>query len=1275
MSNYVFEISNERTAYLGLRKQYVDYSLKIEEKFRNSFNQLFGDFEKLGEYGISQTLKLIDGALQNAISIMVNNGLMTIDEKTFFDDYYAKYFADYCDVYEKVMDSYYEIILDEEELEEYRSKRKQNRARWIGGGFGVGGALKGAATAGALNIATGAAMGIVNLGLNFIDKKLMKREVEKLYNNKKAVLEPLANEVKKVVYMMHLAIVDCLEANNIKTMSCISDDDKKNCLAIVNNLSRINDEEERKKYIIEAFQYDQTNFNVLEMIDQLFNENKNEIGDIIKTCYLEDDFCEKYEKKYSSDLHHDVNLAQKYEDDISRYKFVSEKEQKWDNIQGELNAVAKEYKIKKMPFVREIKKALDVFAKEKLKYMKVYFSDYDEMKKNADEYNEISNEIKLHTKTWYHPIMEEERTSYTFSYEEWCDLKKRLDNSNIPQNWKKPFLSLCVEHIESHKKAIKTYEDALKLPMPVVDNGVISVSGQLSEKIYVLSNYLNNGSNVEEISNVINETLTAYWDNIEKIDKDGLIRLKSVVEKIMPVLKQTELEYDNLLSILDKKIEEKQQFVYNKVKKLYGYMEHWFKTQDFEEYNFKLIPKNDLQEKEQGGVILISEDLLSMSNGYQICEKGVFLRKNYHDNYYFSYSEIKKFEVSGKRILVVTNDDSVYRLTDDKFKKYPDEAAYIAVMLNDILHMQKKKEKELENSFNESNSEEEFPESSCENIENMNNEQLRNLEVILRKFPEEKTKPYYERIAIRDEKLKKNAVQELESLCEGFEKMSCRELKILKKKIKNYDDAYNSEYLKKVTEQYNIMQMEEIKEEIKNIVSNIGEMSKDELINAKETLSKYPKDLRKDALNSVDNELNRIDKEEKKRERDVWNEKTEQLENMALDTVQNLLGELKNSEIHQCIKDEFLIKLEKRINTIHEKELNMICINLEDSSFEEGLSMFQKLKEYDTPLELKNSLIEKVSSHLVDINMQKTNEMLKIIDEKMASKGVNNDVFGTINGIAVKTKYYSILNRYNNDINSWDIPLVIHIVEKALSSTEMYVLYMDCFVIITSKGCTKYPISSISEFYAVKKLMSSMMAIRCQNGSIVEIKNNHGNYLDSCVSILNDCLSMLKKNNINTTKEDINNHDKVSSSEILEKTKSLFGKLKKERVQNVIYFVRENDAKFDKRILGATKTYANLDNDENILAICDTTLLGSGKEGFVITTKSMYLSGTKGGDKIQLSDIDCFVTEYNINDKYYYVYAMLKSGNKQVIPGKFLNAETLAVNSINWLNGILEVIK
>ena len=425
MSNYVFEISNERTAYLGLRKQYVDYSLKIEEKFRNSFNQLFGDFEKLGEYGISQTLKLIDGALQNAISIMVNNGLMTIDEKTFFDDYYAKYFADYCDVYEKVMDSYYEIILDEEELEEYRSKRKQNRARWIGGGFGVGGALTVAATAGALNIATGAAMGIVNLGLNFIDKKLMKREVEKLYNNKKAVLEPLANEVKKVVYMMHLAIVDCLEANNIKTMSCISDDDKKNCLAIVNNLSRINDEEERKKYIIEAFQYDQTNFNVLEMIDQLFNENKNEIGDIIKTCYLEDDFCEKYEKKYSSDLHHDVNLAQKYEDDISRYKFVSEKEQKWDNIQGELNAVAKEYKIKKMPFVREIKKALDVFAKEKLKYMKVYFSDYDEMKKNADEFNEISNEIKLHTKTWYHPIMEEERTSYTFSYEEWCDLKKK----------------------------------------------------------------------------------------------------------------------------------------------------------------------------------------------------------------------------------------------------------------------------------------------------------------------------------------------------------------------------------------------------------------------------------------------------------------------------------------------------------------------------------------------------------------------------------------------------------------------------------------------------------------------------------------------------------------------------------------------------------------------------------------------------------------------------------------------------------------------------------
>ncbi len=56
-----------------------------------------------------------------------------------------------------------EIELTGEQLDEYRTLRRQTRGRIIGGGFGISGAAKGIATAGLANMTIGAAHGAVNL--------------------------------------------------------------------------------------------------------------------------------------------------------------------------------------------------------------------------------------------------------------------------------------------------------------------------------------------------------------------------------------------------------------------------------------------------------------------------------------------------------------------------------------------------------------------------------------------------------------------------------------------------------------------------------------------------------------------------------------------------------------------------------------------------------------------------------------------------------------------------------------------------------------------------------------------------------------------------------------------------------------------------------------------------------------------------------------------------------------------------------------------------------
>lgn len=66
------------------------------------------------------------------------------------------------DAYEYVESDLEEIIEDRNEMMQYRAARKANRGRFVGGGFGISGAIKGSVKAGTLNAATGLAHGAVN---------------------------------------------------------------------------------------------------------------------------------------------------------------------------------------------------------------------------------------------------------------------------------------------------------------------------------------------------------------------------------------------------------------------------------------------------------------------------------------------------------------------------------------------------------------------------------------------------------------------------------------------------------------------------------------------------------------------------------------------------------------------------------------------------------------------------------------------------------------------------------------------------------------------------------------------------------------------------------------------------------------------------------------------------------------------------------------------------------------------------------------------------------
>ena len=99
--------------------------------------------------------------IQTALKCLAEKDILSYDAAGFWSKY-GKYFDYWSKAYDHLEEQYAAIVLDEKSMDEYRTLRRKTRGRVVGGGFGVGGALKGMAAAGAMNAAAGAAHMIVN---------------------------------------------------------------------------------------------------------------------------------------------------------------------------------------------------------------------------------------------------------------------------------------------------------------------------------------------------------------------------------------------------------------------------------------------------------------------------------------------------------------------------------------------------------------------------------------------------------------------------------------------------------------------------------------------------------------------------------------------------------------------------------------------------------------------------------------------------------------------------------------------------------------------------------------------------------------------------------------------------------------------------------------------------------------------------------------------------------------------------------------------------------
>lgn len=204
-------ISNERITIESHNTELFDLVSDIGQDFVDSFNDLEdylshwgGYFDSVFESAIPYFLKSLANIVQYFYDWLIDNDVDCVNKNDFADAAVSSLDVE-SDL--EILSDWAESISEQvNKLNSMRNAQRSTRGRWQGGGFGIKGAIKGAITAGVLNLGTDFVRGI---GDSYIDSRDADK-IKKLKVQTGRVVNPrlILSEcyVKYYLRIMRLAI-------------------------------------------------------------------------------------------------------------------------------------------------------------------------------------------------------------------------------------------------------------------------------------------------------------------------------------------------------------------------------------------------------------------------------------------------------------------------------------------------------------------------------------------------------------------------------------------------------------------------------------------------------------------------------------------------------------------------------------------------------------------------------------------------------------------------------------------------------------------------------------------------------------------------------------------------------------------------------------------------------------------------------------------------------------------------------------------------------------
>lgn len=298
---------------IGIFYQYAEEAVNA---FYTSYHKNIKRLEDLINHAPQCFYDAVEPTVQKAHQMLLKRGIYDIDIDTFFKRYIDV--SPWYDAYKAIDEQYQEIADLEEKKDAYRVSRRQNRGRWQGGGFGLSGAIAGAAKAGAMNMASGA----VHMAFNGVAKIGSSIGAEMKFNSvfkDSRTYTSLEQGVRLSVLNLAYGYAQCLAEHGDSSIlnGFPSENDRQIAIMLMNNANALSTHDPKTEVILQqAFQNDPYcdkiyeyllvhHRNAMEEIRNLATEfYKNHVIDfycieIIKNLIAKDDLSTEESTKYA----------------------------------------------------------------------------------------------------------------------------------------------------------------------------------------------------------------------------------------------------------------------------------------------------------------------------------------------------------------------------------------------------------------------------------------------------------------------------------------------------------------------------------------------------------------------------------------------------------------------------------------------------------------------------------------------------------------------------------------------------------------------------------------------------------------------------------------------------------------------------------------------------------------------------------------------------------------------------------------------------------------